>query len=438
MTKVIRKAMGKYKHKGLMTSLLGTPPKRFRLLLKLGTLSKNRRAALAKAGFVNKTEIEIDVHAMLAMTPLRHVGTGYGRALAKQKELQGWCGWMGVHASGTNEGRLLVAGGSGNPGRQAEFSGSLGESVSLAVMTGLVGVPYAQISRIPENPKRKDMDFESPWLSGGIAVEGKSGHGPVVGKRKAEIKLQMRNRKAKEKLGVIVCYEREGRAQLKNAGSYVHVYDPPDHPGDGASALLAVLKHYLNISESIGFWALADGVRAHLEMDPRDQAWALKQTRRFLIALRDFEIKLDAKPGDIRRQRNAVGRYGPGFVVGLGPRTYLCRSFDLVAVANVPVVDGRHLPLPYFACGIELGVVKAIARYLLRPSRRAARALLKLTCGPDRELRNAFAFQRQGPFGPMAYTGLEDGTIRIDMVSMRQLEDAEFDVAEMPAGDLDD
>lgn len=341
------------------------------------------------------------------------------------KEAVAWFGWLDVHSTGPLQGRLHVAASQGNSGRLAEFAASLGEAVALAFLVDVLRVPLASVVRIPETGP-EGMDFKD-GVTGQIAVEGKGGHGSCVAPRKKDAMKQMKRQSAAEKYGVIVCYQQQGKSELKSKGSYVHVFDPPgDRRRRRQPPLEAVLRHYRGIAEAIGWWALVDGLGAALALPERDGG--VRDWRRLLSGL----LKMDGHLEDEelwRARRTRISMLGPGIAFRLGSSACLARAF-FAGLNGIPSALDRPYPGfgSYFLLGLRFDVAVALAKYVLDPNAEHANSLVGLVLGDDRRERLAFSISRDGALGPVRYTGLEDGVVRVDLVAVRQVVGEDFDV----------
>lgn len=420
---LLTSASGNYVSGSFTMSFIVTLPERFRLGLRLGKLSKAVRPIFKALGH----ELEFETRTLLATAPLRHGNAPYPANDAIAKETLLWMGWLGVHRSGPLTGRLLVNAvslGPGNSGRSSEFSASLGECLSLAVMTDILKHPLATIQRIPENAE--GMDFRTNSV-GGTAIEAKAGHGSCLAAKKRQIAVQMRRQKiASMKYGCVLMYERMHSPKLKRNGSSINVYDPPG-VDVGADDIGDILRHYLQISQAIGFWSLTDGINAHLGLPGRESPMDVATRDRLLARLVDF--KLEGAQGSVARLRSLaqLSGSGPGIAFAVGDRPYLARSFDFSKVLHWSLSAPFS---PLLVLGIAFDIAQALAMYLLKPSRETSSMLERVVFEPMGCERRSFTFARTSPLGPVYYCGLEDGTVRVDLNTIMQVLNVDLNTAE--------
>lgn len=367
-------------------------PERFRLTFEYES------ACLAGAGAGHASRlngltptVEFSTRTLLATAALRHFGTSYyGRdpAIAIAKEFVMWSGWLNVRGDG-----LLRLEHAANSGRLAEVAASLGEAVALDLAISAFGIPLTLWSRIPETGA-DSMDFRAPGSAGDIAIEAKGGYGSVVAVRKNEILRQKaRMTSAAEKYGFVLCYEMSGRTALKRKGSYVKIVDPPGVDSRGTTVQKSVLQHYWQVCVSIGLQWMAD----------------------YLASLLDVR----SKPDTVDRLRDQCRR----MLKGHNPRLsvhrqeYLGRYFDLLLLI-APGSD-RSGPIRYFFFGIATRVLTLLIN-------NEPEEVLLLT----RNGSMSFEDTRQGNFGPVFWTGLADGVLRVDLMSDKQLLDEDLGIGD--------
>lgn len=409
----IKNSSGPYSYETATCQLaVSALPKRFRLKLEVGRLSK--AASRRFKPFI--PELEVSVPHLLTYAPLRHGHAPYtdGDAIAKETML--WLGWLGVHVGGKLDGRLVVSDGC-NAGRQSEFSAGLAECLAVALLSDVLGHPLATIQRIPESGAPGEaMDFRTPTPKA-VAIEAKAGHGSCVGTKKKEIAPQMaRQTVASRKYGAILCYEKRGSRSLKAKGSYLHVYDPASGGRADGDDLRSMLRHYLRVANTLGFWVLVDGLRSHLGLAPREGAADGEFVARGLRFLAGSDLaRLRDAPSKLRQHLVA---YGPGILFSVSQRMYLARAYyyDRVWPAPPAIADW---PRPVTVIGLSLDVVHVLAKFLLAPdSTELVRTLV------SEAVRKEHAFQKVDGstlLGPISYAGLEDGVARVDLTDVDAL-----------------
>lgn len=414
---IVTRASGTFIPGSLSTQLTMVLPDRFRLVLKRGRLGAAVRRKLDALG----EEIEFDVHGLLTLAPLRHGGAPYSDGAAVAKETMSWHGWLDAHLAGPLHGRLVVNAAS-NSGRQSEFSAGLAECIAVAVLTDLLSIPLATIMRIPETGN-EGMDFRTSGPDA-TAIESKAGHGSCVSVKKREIAEQMkRQTAARNKYGAILCYEKKGHVPLKRKGSYLYLYDPSDPPRP-AEPVQAILHHYLRIANAIGFWLLVDGLRRLLGLPEREHATHPTDLDRRLGALATFRVV--GQPGSQERRSSlvALSRSGPGICFDVSGRPYLARAFLYESLLGLTGVVDPY-PRPVTVIGLSFDVARELAEAVLMPE---STDLCRVFLGD--KFRQANRFQRviADDMSPRYYTGLEDGVVRVDLVSIRALRDEPLDI----------
>jgi hypothetical protein len=376
-------ATGQFSTNRLLFLLTAALPDRFRLKFEhepacvagLGAVHSARLHALT-------TTVEFSTTTLLATAALRHFGTSYyaaNTAVAMAKELVLWSGWLNVRGDGAL--RLEHA---SNAGRLAEVAASLGEAVALDLATSAFGIPLAHWMRIPESGGGS-MDFKAPGPSGDIAIEAKGGHGSVVAGRKKEIVEQKtKQTTAAEKYGFVLCYEMDRQPDLKRKGSYVKMVDPPGEQEPPTPIRTAILTHYFQLASSIGLAWLQTYLA--LELDPNAEPVRLSTAKN--EAMRLYRA---------HHPRREEGR-----------EQYLGRYFDvgllLAGEETQPITRG---PSRYFFFGIAESVIAALLESNVEKVLEFARSQ-----------QLAFTEQRAGLFGPVLVTGIADGVLRVDFVSL--------------------
>lgn len=388
-------------------------PSTFRLGLQTEGLTGSVEARFVAFG----NEIEVAVQGLLALAPLRHGGAPYSAQDAIVKETLLWFGWLGVHSLGGLAGRLLVGAGS-NAGRQAEFSAGLAECLAVAVLMDIEQLPLSTIFRIPESGTAAEgMDFRTSG-PGATAIEAKGGHGSCVGRVLDKIHEQMsRQTHAQKKFGLVLCFEKHGASALKRKGSYVHIFDPPDTPRDEEPPGRGVLRHYLQVCQAIGYWSLVDALLEALELPPRTSGDTGDALAAKLMVLRD--LTLQGEPGSAERRQSLVrlAWRGPGICFAVDSRPYLGRFFQYEeALGLAEGTSERARPITFF--GISLDVVRGLASHLLQPN--DTRVLSDFSTLAFRE-RHRLRATKPGDLGDVYYTGLEDGVLRVDAISLSEV-----------------
>lgn len=379
-------ATGHFSTNPLVVPLIAVLPDRFRLTFEYEPACVTGLGAAHSGRFTALTStVEFSTTTLLATAALRHFGTSYYAAtpaIAMAKELVLWSGWLNARSDGAL--RLEHA---SNAGRLAEVAASLGEAVALDLATSAFGIPLPLWVRIPESGG-ETMDFKAPGPSGDIAIEAKGGHGSVVAVRKKEITKQKAGQTtAAEKYGFVLCYEMAGRPALKSKGSYVKIVDPPGDEEPATPIRAAILRHYWQLASSIGLaWLQAYlALAMDPEADPNRVSTARDEGMRMLRA---------HNPRLTVRGEQYLGRY---FDVRL-----------LLAGEESPILPPG--PTPYFFFGIADRVIRALLGSHVEQVLEVARS---------QDL--AFAEERQGRFGPVLVTGLSDGVLRVDLISMEQV-----------------
>lgn len=392
-------AIGTFSSSRIYFPVMAAIPSRFRLKFEYDSACLAGSGSVHSARFAAITsEAEFEVFDLLAAAALRHFGTPYysgSTAMAIAKEAMLWSGWLEVRDTG----QLLLAS-ARNAGRMAEIASSLGEAVALDLAVTLFDIPLSLWWRIPESGP-EGMDFKAPGPNGDIAIEAKGGHGSAVSARKQEILNQKGRQSALEKYGFVLCYQMDGRSALKRKGSYVRVVDPPgDRDAPATPRHVALHTHYKQLAVAIGIDWLGQYLAAAL-------------------AARERPVP----DGHLRELRNAarnmVRAHSPR--VRVGKEVYLGRYFDERALAALDrPADVARGPARYFFFGIA---ASAVAN-LLSEDPTDLDLLIQRTAGDTYALHEV----HDGRYGPIVYTGIRDGILRIDLVSMTQVLDEPLDL----------
>lgn len=384
-------------------------PTKFRLLMEADDLPREHKKSFHALGSV----IEFDVHHLLALAPLRHAGTAYTTNDAITKETTLWAGWLGAHTTGPLAGRLLVSGTTAcNTGRQSEFSCSLGECVAAAVLTAIIGIPLAEVLRIPEGGN-EGMDFRSDG-SPSVAIEAKAAHGSCVAAKMKEISEQIdRQPHAKHRYGAIICYQTTTAPDLKKKGSYVVVYDPENPMPVTINRRITVIAHYQQYLKMIGFWSLVDALDRRMSWEPREHPRDERMCKRMLERIARFSSP-NAPGSDARRSELVtLSRNATGICFDVANNTYFARAFHYLPDG----AGSSDQPNPRTLLGVSLRVSQILSRIALGEDLGVVDELLLDAVRAG----HSFSLHREGHYGPIHCTGLDDGTVRMDLVDDEQL-----------------